>query len=252
MSKRLQLLCVWAGPVFAVAYGICFWGIARFIPPPSPSMDAAHVAALFESHRTQIRLGMLLGMVASFLLFPFFSVISVQIARIEQRHPVLAMMQFGGAVLLEAFFVLCSMVWIVATFRTELDPGSVRLLNDLGWLMFVMVFPGYVMQLSCIAVAAFIDRSDHPVWPRWAGYLNLWIALSGAGGGVAAFFKHGPLAWNGVIGFYVPLSMFAIWICVMTYLMHTGITRQYDGLLVAAQDEAVSVTGAQVVGTGAA
>jgi len=135
--------------------------------------------------------------------------------------------QFGAAVLLEVFFVLCSMIWIVATFRSDLDDTSVRMLNDLGWLMFVMIFPGYVLQLSCIAIAAFTDKSEHPIWPRWAGYLNLWIALSGCGGGVAVFFKSGPFAWNGLIGFYIPLSCFAIWISVMTYLMHTGINRQF-------------------------
>ena len=37
------------------------------------------------------------------------------------------------------------------------------MLNDLSWLVFVMVFPGYVLQLSCIAIASFMDRSRaHP------------------------------------------------------------------------------------------
>jgi len=102
------------------------------------------------------------------------------------------------------------------------------MLNDLSWLIFVMVFPGYVLQLSCVAVASFIDRSTSPIWPRWVGYLNLWIALSGAGGGLAAFFKYGPFAWNGLVGFYIPIIAFTIWIGVMTYYMHTGISRQYD------------------------
>jgi hypothetical protein len=57
------------------------------------------------------------------------------------------------------------------------------------------------------------------------GYLNLWVGLSGAGGGLAVFFKNGPFAWNGLIGFYLPIVVFVIWIITMTYLMHTGFRR---------------------------
>ena len=233
MSKRIQLACVWAGLVFFVLYLIAFAGIARFIPPPAPSLGADKINALFQDHAIQIRLGMVLGIIASALLIPFFGVISVQIARIERRLPVLALIQFGGAVLLVVFFQICGMLWATATFRPELEPSSVRMLNDLAWLTFVMIFPAYVLQLSCIAIASFMDHSADPLWPRWVGYLNLWVAMGGTGGGIAVFFKEGPFAWNGVIGFYIPIIAFVVWIAVMSYCMHTGITRQFRATSVA-------------------
>lgn len=226
MNKRIQLACVWAGPVFLVTYAIGFWAIARFIPPPAPTMSTAHVAELFQAHHTRIRVGMVIGLVSSTLLIPWFAIISAQIARVEKRMPVLAMVQFGGAILLIVFFVVCSMLWITATFRADLDPKTIRMLNDFGWLTFVMVFPGYVLQLSCIAIAGFLDKSAEPIWPRWASYLNLWVAFSGMGGGLAVFFKTGPLAWNGLVGFYIPLTVFAIWLSVMTYLLRATVLRQ--------------------------
>jgi hypothetical protein len=226
MSKHIQIACAWAGLAFFILYIIAFVGIARFVPPPAPSWSAEQIDALFTDHAIAIRVGMVLGLIATALLIPFFAVISVQIARIE-RGLVLALIQFGGAVLLIVFFQLCSMLWIAATFRPELDPATTRMLNDLSWLIFVMVFPGYVFQLTCIAIASFTDHSSSPIWPRWVGYLNLWVALGGTGGGIAAFFKAGPFAWNGVIGFYVPIVAFVAWIGVMTYYTHTGITRQF-------------------------
>jgi hypothetical protein len=39
-----------------------------------------------------------------------------------------------------------------------------------------------------------MDRSAQPVWPRWVGYLNLWIGMSAAGGAIAVFFKNGRFA----------------------------------------------------------
>jgi hypothetical protein len=222
---RLQLLCVWAGPLFFVLYLIGFVGFAGFIPPPKPSLSAVDVGALYDAHRMSIRIGMLIALIASTLLFPFFTVIALQMARIERRQPVLAMMQFGGAVLLIVFFGMCSMLWIAASFRPELDIATVRALHDLSWLIFVMVFPAYSLQMACIAVAGFIDPSPRPIFPRWASYFNIWVAFAGMGGGLAVFFKTGPFAWNGLIGFYVPISVFAVWLGIMTYLLHTGIKR---------------------------
>ena len=226
MQSRLQLWCVWAGPLAVAFYLICFGPIAHFIPPPSPHWSAAHVASFFTSHRTGIRVGMLGGLIASTLFFPFFTVISTQIGRTEGRPPILAIMQFGGAVLLLVFFAMCNMLWLAASFRSELSASTVRMLNDVAWLMFVMVFPAYVMQMLCVAAAALRDRSPDPVWPRWAGYFSIWTGIAGCGGGVAVFFKHGPFAWNGLIGFYVPFAVFVLWLAVMTYTMHRAYSRE--------------------------
>ena len=226
VGTRLQLLCAWAGPAFLVLYLIAFWLIAGYIPPPDPTLSADEVAQFYTDDRTAIRIGQLGGLIASTLLFPFFTLISVQIARIERRLPVLAIIQFGGGALLVIFFQVCSMLWIAASFRPELDPSTVRALHDTSWLIFVMVFPAYSLQMICMAIAGFIDRDPHPTWPRWAAYFNLWVAFSGAGGGLAVFFKEGPFAWNGLIGFWIPVLVFAIWLCVTTALLVKAIKRQ--------------------------
>ena len=141
LARGVHLAAVWSGPLFLVAYSIAFWGIARFMPPPSPRLDPGQVAAFFADHEQRIRVGLVLGLVATTLLFPFFAAISAQIARVERgRFPLLAMVQYGGAVLLVVFFVMCHMLWIGATYRSELDPSTVRMLNDLSWLIFVMLF----------------------------------------------------------------------------------------------------------------
>jgi hypothetical protein len=226
MSTRIQLACVWAGPVFLVLYLIFFWGIAGYIPPSDPTWSPQELANFYDDNRTDIRIGQLGGLVASALLFPFFAVISMQIARIERKMPVLAAVQFGGATLLIVFFQVCGMLWIAATYRAELDPSTVRVLHDLSWLVFVMVFPSYVLQMFCMAIAGFIDKSPTPTWPRWSAYLNLWVGFAGMGGGLAVFFKDGPFAWNGLIGFYVPIAIFAIWLGVTTYLLLKAVKRQ--------------------------
>jgi hypothetical protein len=91
-----------------------------------------------------------------------------------------------------------------------------------------MVFPGYTLQMVCIAVAGFMDKSERPTWPRWVSYFHLWVGLSGAGGGLAVFFKSGPFAWNGVVGIYIPLVLFATWLIISTTVLHQAVKRQAE------------------------
>ena len=229
MGNKVQTICLWSGVAFLVTYLAFFLGVAGYIPPSPPSWDPATVAAFYNDHRYSIRVGQVGALIASTLLFPFWALISAQIGRIEVRQgrlPLLALMQICGAILLQVFFVVCSMMWIIATYRPELDPGTLRMLHDGGWLVFVMVFPAYVMQMFCLAAVSFIDDSDDPWMPRWAGYMNLWVGVAGTGGGIAVFFYNGAFAWNGLIGFYIPAGVFAIWMLIMTHLMRAHRKRQ--------------------------
>ncbi|MEA2170763.1 MAG: hypothetical protein QOF76_4063 [Solirubrobacteraceae bacterium] len=227
MNRRIQLACVWCGPIGVVGYLICFAGLAHFLPPSHPTWSADRTAQFYVDHRDGIRAGMIGGMVFATLLLVFFASISRQIAAIEKdRFPILAILQLAGAILLTVFFYVCSMLWIVASFRADYDPGVVRTLHDAGWLVFVMVFPEYCLMMLCMAAAAFMDKRPNPTWPRWAGYGLFWVSLSGMGGGLAVFFKHGAFAWNGLIGFWAPISIFVIWLGISTWLLRAAVLRE--------------------------
>lgn len=225
MNTKIQLMCVWAGPVFLVLYALAF-AFAGYLPPHAPALSAEEVASFYDLHRNQTRAGLILCMIFSMLLFPWFAVISVQIARIEGRFPVLALIQFGAGSLLIVFFVVCSMFWIIAAWQPGLDANLIKIIHDGSWLLFVMVFPEYTLQLTCIAIAGLMDKRAQPLLPRWACYFNFWVAFTGIGGGLAAFFRTGPFAWNGLIGFWVPVTFFVIWLFVMSALLSRSIKHQ--------------------------
>lgn len=218
MKRHVHLATVWSGPAFFVLYLIAFGIIAGYLPPPAPSLSTEEVVQLFDEEGGRIRLGLILGMIFATLLFPFFGAISIQIARIEGTRMVLSMLQFGAGVLLIVFFFICHMLWISMTFRDTYDDSAMRQVNDLSWLTFVMVFPTYVLQMICIATASFMDTTEK-ILPRWYGYFCLWVGIAGCGGAIAVYFKTGPLAWNGVIGFWIPIVMFAVWLCLSVYVL---------------------------------
>ncbi len=220
MHVRIQLFCAWCIPAFIVIYLLGFIGLSGFVPPPSPTLSAEQVAAIFEQHRNAIRAGQLICMVCAGLLYiPFTVLISVHIARVEGRYPLLAGMQVVGNSVLIVFFILCSLMWSVAAFRPELDPQMLLLLNDATWLFFVMMYPTYVVALVSIALAGFMDKRAEPIFPRWFCFFTLWVAFAGIGGSFATFFTTGPFAWDGVFGFWTPVAMYLLWLLVLFPLL---------------------------------
>jgi hypothetical protein len=64
-----------------------------------------------------------------------------------------------------------------------------------------------------------MDIRDNPIWPRWSAYLNIWVAVIGAGGVLAVYMKTGPFSWNGIIGIWLPVAFFAIGMSVNAWLL---------------------------------
>jgi hypothetical protein len=200
IKRRVWMGCIWSWPVCLIGAGLAFAFGAGFIPPPSPAWSAPQLAAYFDTHRTGIRVGILVAMFATALMLPYLTVVSAEIKKIEGRLGLLAPIQFGGAVMLVMIFQVIGLAWLSASYRPEASPD--------------------VIQYLCMAIAGFMDIRERPIWPRWAAYMNLWVAVTGAGGVLAVFFKTGPFAWNGIIGYWIPVVVFAIGMSITCALMH--------------------------------
>lgn len=212
MTPRAQLWCIWMIVPFLVIYLFGFWGLAGFIPPSPPGNSAADTLAFYNANRTAIRAGQLIGIVCSGFFFVWPAAVAAQMARIEGVPlPMFAVMQYVMGAVLGLLFMLCNLIWTVAAYREDMAPGTLQMLHDAGWLIFVMAYPEYIVQLVCIGVVGLSDKRATPWLPRWACYLTFWVAFAGIGGGFATFFKAGPFAWNGLIGFWLPVAFFLIW-----------------------------------------
>jgi hypothetical protein len=177
MNTRAQLWCAWAIVPFILIYLIGFIGVAGFVPPTAPSMASAQLVEFYNSNRIGIRGGQLICLIVSPLFLCWAAAVSAQIARVEKGAlPMLSLLQFGAALILTVFFMLCSLIWSVAAYREDMSPELLRLVHDTGWLFFVMAYPEYLVQLGCIAViptlALLFHCLDRDRWD-WRRVLNL-------------------------------------------------------------------------------
>ena len=60
------------------------------------------------------------------------------------------------------------------------------------------------------------DGHEQPVFPRWLAYLSFWAAASFVFGALNYLTHTGPLAYNGLLAWWVGLIVFTIWIAAVT------------------------------------
>lgn len=219
MTERHQRLCVWAGIGFAPIFAIGFALVAGFVPPPSPSMSAAAVKRMFVEDRDRIRVGIWIATAAAPLLAFFVAALTHQTRRIAGRDSPLATAQLivGSCLILE--FLFPQLVWQTAAYRADRSAESIQMLNDLAWLPYVGIVGTAIAQMLIITIVVLQDPRSRPLLPRWSAYLNVWAALGVASGSLVVFTKTGPLAWNGLLAWYLLCVAFFTWMVTMTVLM---------------------------------
>lgn len=218
-SRRIQLFCAWCGPVFVV---LLFggWGLmGGFIPLIPASYDPLQVAAAYGDNVNIHRLGTIFGLIGIFLTVPFFFAISMQIRRTELRVPSLAILQFASGIIVTVVLIIPELLFIGGLFRPERPAELTQLVNDLSYVMLILPWPPILGQLCALIVAIFRDDGQRPVFPRWLGYFNLWVAVLLLPASMIIFFKSGPFAWTGVVGFWIPAAVFGVWYIVMTVVL---------------------------------
>lgn len=224
MEILQQKLCVWAGVLFMALFAIGWWLLAGFMPPISPGVSGAEVANFYQANTTAIRLGLVITALSCAFYYPWIAALSIQINRIPGMKIHAWLQLISGAT--GAFIIyLPMMLWLVASFRLDRDPELILVINDLGWLIFTTTVAPFLVQMLAIAFAILSDRGSPPVFPRWLGFFNLAVPTLFFLATLIVFFKTGPLAWNGVLAFWVPIIDFFIWMIVMTINLFVSINK---------------------------
>jgi hypothetical protein len=217
------MLGVWSAVAFFVLFLLGFVLFARWIPPLPPSTGAQDVADLFRSRSESIRIGMVFMTIGSVFYLPWTMILSDLIKEIEGTSFFLSGTQLAAGVLSTLSFFLPAFLWATAAFRPERDPQITQALVDLGWLIFVPAEGPFFLQFMILAIAIFMDRRPIPAYPRWAAYLQLVASVSFAPLVIAFFMKTGPFAWNGLLVWWIPFSVFTVWYVVMIVLTRKAV-----------------------------
>lgn len=227
MNERNLKICIWAMPVAATFFVIGLWPLAHFLPLLDPMYTAEKIASIYQSNTIGIRLGGIAMMFSASLNVAFFGAIFVFMKRIEGEAGPLAITQVMSGTIFASFFYLPAMLFCITAFRPERAAELTLIFNDFAWIIFVFSTPPAIVQGLAVGLAVLGDKNPQPVLPRWAGYFSLWMAVLYLPAPLAAMFKTGPFAWNGIIAFWIPVIIAGIWALAMIVAMLGSLKRVF-------------------------
>jgi hypothetical protein len=229
-----ELILFWTLPVLAVIWVSAFLLFPGFLHPMSPTMSADEVAAFYRDETARIRYSMILFNWFGVALIPIVILLAMQIRRMAHRTPILSYCLIACAGGPPTLFLIANMFWLLGSFRPDRAPELTQLLNDLAWLTFTIVVPYLIAQCLLLALAIYWDGNDKPVFKPWVAHFNLLIAVALAPAAFTALASTGPLAWDGLISFWVKNIAIFVWIVVMGIVLGQTIRQQRAQELVAA------------------
>jgi hypothetical protein len=218
MSRAPTAALAWSGVAFAAFFLVGWVGFVHWVPPLSPAETAEETAARYRDRTDSLRFGFLLVFLGQ-IAFPLFgAAIAAQTRRISQAPPALSYAQLAAVGCANMAMVGPLIVFFVAAFRPDRAPETTQLLNDFAWVSFMVAFPPFVAWAWTIGLAILFDTTEAPVYPRWSGYVCLFVGLVQMPAGALVFSTHGAFAWNGLFAFWLPAPFFFAWILMMTWL----------------------------------
>lgn len=223
MTVNSRLIGVWSAAAFFVLWALGYMAFAQWVPPISPALSANQVAALFQERSVPIRVGMVIMSLGAVFYLPWTVTLSSLIKEIEGKSFFWAATQLAAGIVSMLTFFLPAFVWAAAAFRPERHPEITQALSDLGWLLFITPIAPFMMQYIILGVVILWDKRPRPAFPRWAAYVQFWVSLSFVPAVIAFFAKTGPFAWNGLLVWWIPLTMFTAYFVVMITLTHRAV-----------------------------
>ncbi|RAQ74849.1 integral membrane protein [Aspergillus flavus] len=203
-DSRRDKLFLACGPI-ALLLVFIFFGASGLLPPTSPLQAPQDLADYYQQNKDNINIGIFLLLLAS-SLWPLFAVgISNQLARIPGINITILILQMAGGCLLGFALALIGTFFAAATYRSGRDPVITQLASDLAWLLYMCIGSPMILQTFAISWAIFFDNRAKPLIPRWVGWtvstISVWAIPTEY---VAHCFHEGPLAWDGLLSFWIP------------------------------------------------
>ena len=227
-DPKRELWFAWYSTVaFYSLYSIVFFLVTRTQPPGKPWLSPHQtVDWLADRHW-----GLLIGFALIFVLGGWSATSLALITYSIRRMSVSPAFAYSYLVLyliaaVPGFLFIC-IAMTVGAMRPERAAEAQQWLYDFGFLSFSGTMGVFLIGSLIWMVAILLDKNG--VFPRWFGYLNLCNALTEVVIAPSWIFRHGVLAWNGVIAWWIDVVVFGFYTCAFIFLLRLFILREDFG-----------------------
>jgi hypothetical protein len=229
ISLKHELFGAWCGPIFSVlAFGGWFF-LAHWYDPAGAGLSAEELRQWYDGRQFQVILGLSIFCVATAFLTIFSVQLGIWLWRYE-GSPLMAISSMLGGFAVVVYVFVSNCLWIGVAYRADTieNPEIMVMINDAAWFSFLVGWVGLTQQMLCVAVVTIRDRRAKPLVPRWVSIASIVGALLVPMANGCAFTMTGAFAWDGLLGFYVPIFIWGIWLDVHAFYMRREIRERLD------------------------
>jgi hypothetical protein len=222
------------GPVFLFAV-FCLWGILAGNMPPFP---ASATPVEVKQHFQDIRPRLLIALSICLTMTAFYMSFSVATARVMERIEgpggILSKLEMMGGTITCAPVMTTMSIWLTAAHEVNnLSPEIMHMLYWFGWFTFDLAYFVTSFQIAAVSIVFMRDKREKKLvpnavsWWGWVTFASFFVVSA------IPFVTTGPLAFNGVISFWIAFFTWFFWIPSLSYYIIKAVDR------IKAEDEAV-------------
>lgn len=225
-----EMILLWTLPALGLIWLSAFLLFPGFTHPMPPTLSANDVAAFYRDadNLPRIRYSMIVFNWFCVGLIPVLMLLALQVQKMGHRTPIFSFCIIGCAAGGPTLFLMADLFWLLAAYRPERSPELIMLFNDLAWITFTSQVGFLIAQNLFLALAIYCDRLPQPVFRKWVAHFNLVAAALLVPAGFAGLALEGPLAWDGLLSFWVKNITIGVWIIVMGAVLAKTIYLQSD------------------------
>jgi hypothetical protein len=224
MSARSQKVLLWWSVAMVLIYAFALRFLLHMLPPPTATWSSSQIAQFYSDHSTEVKLGAVICSWTGGWFVPFAVVVGIQMYR---HNRVWGLLAGAAGVMLSIFIVLSPFCWGVAAFTPSRQPDVTAIMHEFGVLGMVTTLQYFIfVQIAVVVVCLTPNSVAHSPFPRWFGYATAWLALVSEVGAIAFLTRRGPFAWNGLLAWWAPLTVFGIWFTVLVTMLIKSINAQ--------------------------
>jgi hypothetical protein len=224
-SRKLdQWIAFWSVPFFFSVFGVVFVPLSWMMPPRSPSSPQAQIVDFMHSHNLLIACAVL---TLAFGLGPVSNAVYLMQIKRMSVSPVFRYTVMMGAITGTIVGMLFPLFCFgLGAFRPGYDPAILAMLYDFGYLAFIGSLGCFCIMWMAFGLAIILDKNL--ILPKWLGYYTVWQYVSELIAAPVWIAKSGPFAWNGLMTFWLAMTLFVSWQFIVYVCIFRAIKNQPD------------------------
>lgn len=236
-DESSQRAILWWGIGLTLVYAFALIFLLDMVPTKDPEWTAQQVASWYSENHYRILWGAVIAGWTSMFMIPILTVVIVQMARVEEsKSKIWSALSLASVGVMALFLALPPIMWGTAAYTQDrVNPEVTAAMHELGTLTLTTTDQAYIFIWVAVSVVCFRNKTQqvpNNPFPRWWGYLSLWITIMFEMGAFAFVPRTGPLAWDGLLVFWSPLTLFGVWITIQSYLCFKAIRGQKEAAAV--------------------